>query len=194
MIKLRFRKKTLVILLSILVLLGLFKGMLHFINSPVEGTVAVQRSTNPVVNTGNNDFVSLGNKYFTLLYPNFLTFDLPEHKTTSNLSYDYLTSRDSANNVLTSLEIYVKPLPHGGVTLDEDYKKYQSEPKLYKFSRKYHTGELVDVATRNSGSIERNALWVHGDYLLVVKLKSSEKDDMDTNLATILNSVQWQKN
>jgi hypothetical protein len=51
-------------------------------------------------------------------------------------------------------------------------------------------GEVVDIATKNKDLPERDALWVHGKYLLILKLKGNDKSTLDTQFNTILKSTQ----
>ena len=166
----------------------------HYANSPAVGTVAIKKNDNPNVSDSTTKFATLANGYFSLLYPTYLNPDLVSQETKDTFTYDYFSRRDDSHKVKESLEVYLKKLPDGGLTLDQDYKNYVSQPKQYKLVNKYYGGELVSLAIRNSGAVERNAMWVHGDYLLIVKMTGADKDDTEADVETILKSVQWHVN
>lgn len=181
--------------LLILVVVSLGAALFYFIrniNSPAYGTISVPRSDNAVI-TDSTNYSTLNNDYLSLLYPSDLTPDFPQQKSSLYLVYNFVTKKDPTQNLTDSLEIYVKSLPFGGLVTDADYHYYQSQPKLYKLSQKFTRGEAVVVATRDSGSVERVAMWVHGNYLMIMKLKSITKDGIDTRFTTILKSTQWLK-
>jgi len=187
-------KKILVILAVAIFLLILFKYALHVMSSPAVGTVTLAKTTEKSqVLKDDTNYSSLSNDYYSLLYPSGLTADFPDVKPAGAIAYNFLSIRDNKHDVRNSLEVYIKNLPNGGITLDSDYKNYQSQQKLYKLSSKYMGGELVDVASRNSGTIERGGMWVHGNYVMIIKLKGTDKSDTDTQFTTILKSVQWLK-
>ena len=164
----------------------------HKINSPAYGTISMSHSNSPAI-TDSTNYSTLNNDYFSVLYPSELTPDFPQQKSSAYLVYNFVSKKDAAQNLTDSLEIYVKTLPNGGVAVDSDYRFYQSQPGLYKLSQKFIRGELIDVATRDSGSNERAGLWAHGNYLMILKLKSTTKDGIDTKFTTILKSTQWLK-
>jgi hypothetical protein len=185
-------RKFLIVALIVLLMGWLVVYTVHKLNSPANGTISVSH-TNSAAITDSTDYSTLNNDYFSVLYPSELTPDFAQQKSSAYLVYNFMSKRDAAQNLTDSLEIYVKTLPYGGVAADSDYRSYQSQPGLYKLSQKFIRGELVDVATRDAGSNERVGLWVHGNYLMILKLKSTTKDGIDTKFTTILKSIQWLK-
>ena len=181
------------LLLAVIVIVGIsLLIFLRNINSPAYGTISVPQTINPVL-TDTTDYTTLSNEYFSALYPSQLTPDLPDQKPADALVYSYFSKKNETQNLSDSLEIYVTTLPIGGVTIDSNYRNYQSQPKLYQLSQKYIRGEVVDVATRDDGTHERAGLWVHGKYLLIVKFKGQSKDEVESKFTTILKSIQWLK-
>jgi hypothetical protein len=186
-----WKRRLVVAVVAILVILVVY--IMRQANSPAVGTVAIndKQSTAPI--TDSTDYSTLNNEYFSLLYPSDLSPDFADQKPANTLAYNFVAKRDAAQNITASLEAYARPLPNGGVTLDADYHNYQSQPELYKLSQKFIRGEVIDVATRDKGVHERGAMWVHGKYLLIMKLKGADKDTLDTQFTTILKSIQWMK-
>jgi hypothetical protein len=176
--------------LAVVILLGFIVYLIHHANSPATGTVAVNTKANESAITDSTDYSTINNEFFSLLYPSDLNPDFPAQQPTGTLAYNFLAKRDAKQNVTDSLEVYVRPLPAGGVTLDSDYHTYLSQPEIYKLSQKFVRGEVVDIATKNKDLPERDALWVHGKYLLILKLKGNDKSTLDTQFNTILKSTQ----
>lgn len=192
MIKRNRRNKFLIIALLVVIMAGLIIYSWHKMNSPTFGTIAVQKTISPAV-TDSSSYSTLNNDYYSMLYPSELTPDFPAQKAANLLAYNYLSKKDDAQKVISSLEVYVKPLPYGGITLDSNYRFYQSQSKLYKLSRKFIRGETVVTATRDDAGYERVGLWVHGDYLMTIKFTSTSKDNLEVKFNTILKSISWLK-
>jgi hypothetical protein len=176
--------------LGVVILLGFVLYLIHHANTPASGTVAVNTKAGESAITDSTDYSTINNEFFSLLYPSDLNPDFPAQQPTGTLAYNFFAKRDAKQNITDSLEVYARLLPAGGVTLDSDYHAYLSQPEIYKLSQKFVRGEVVDVATKNKELLERNALWVHGRYLLILKLKGSDKSTLDTQFNTILKSTQ----
>lgn len=186
----RFRRylKIVIVLLVIYLVIVLAR---HHLNSPAKGTVIESPSATPTVKN-TTDYTSLQTSYYSLLYPSDF---LPSLQKSPEAFLDYKPFAANAESAKPStLEIYVKPAPNGGISLDSEYKAIQSQHNIYKLSSAYYHGELVDIASRTSGGNERIALWMHNNYLLVIKISSPDKSlDIDKQLKTILSSQQWLK-
>lgn len=124
--------------------------------------------------------------YLSLLYGSDFT-DTHTDPPVGTLDYRLL------KNGRQSLEIAVKPLSKGTIVLDSDYVSYKSQPKTYRLSRDFHGSEIIDIATKIQGPAETDALWVHDNYLLTLKLKSTiSSRPLGADLKNILDTVSWQ--
>lgn len=187
-------RKFLIALMIILVLAGLVAYIVRILNSPAEGTIS-KNTTEAAPITDSTSYSTLNTAYFNLLYPSQFSQDY--HQTAGGvLDYKYFSVRGSPQPeiVTASLEVYVRPLPQGGVTLDSDYKFYASNSKSYKAGKKLQNNDTVDLFYKDNDGRERNALWEHGSYVLIIKLHGSLKDqDTDQQIKTIIGSVRWLK-
>jgi hypothetical protein len=94
----------------------------------------------------------------------------------------------------STIEIDIKSAPYGGITEDGTYIYYQKRPSQYKLSNKVYQGEIVDIATSLNGQPEATALWLHGSYLMLIKLTTADKDQSITSeLNDLLSSLQWRQ-
>lgn len=184
-------RKFLIVALIILLTGGLAIYTVHKLNSPAYGTISktTNSATTPITNS--TDYSTLNTDYYSLLYPS--QFSQNYHQVAAGaLAYKYLTVQEGPQPPAASLEVYIKQLPYGGITLDSDYKFYAANSASYKASHKLHNTDEVDLFSKDTNGQERNALWAHGRYLLIIKLHGSTKgQDIDQQIKTITNSVQW---
>src|SRR3954465_6115136 len=113
--KIRLSKKQQLILILIILAVALFYYLIHKLNSPAYGTIAVPRTNTQQTDT--TSYSTLANGYNSLLYPSDLAPDYPPAKADNTLAYDFFKDKKGA-----TLEVYVRNLPAGGVTLDKDYQ------------------------------------------------------------------------
>lgn len=174
----------------IIILGGSLAYFIHVINSPAEGIIKVSTVESPIVQTGSQNYQNLSTPYFTLLYPGEYPLKPGSANSPNILSYQASGHLQNQTNTGT-LVIELRRTPAGGITTDYEYKAFQSQPKVYKWSQKFYGAEIVDIATRQAGG-EENALWLHGNYLLSVRLNAGlTAKALDQVVKDIISSVQW---
>jgi hypothetical protein len=187
----RFSKKMAYIAIGVLLVGIVIAYGVHQLNSPATGTIS-KVSLEPETLTDSTSYSTLNTSYYSLLYPSNLSQNYHAAQGGA-LEYNYFNNT-AGDRTTTSLEVYAKPLPQGGITLDGDYKAYVADSKLYKAGKKVFGNDIVDIFSTEANGKERNALWEHGRYLLVIKLHGVAKNqDIDQQLNTILGSVRWLK-
>lgn len=182
-------KKRVLLAVSAMALLGI-GYFIYFINSPSDADIKVANVESPVESSAAS-YLPLETPYFKLLYPGDYSLSAAQTAAPQIVSFKGAAA-DTTPDKPQDLEISLKTAPYGGIVLDGDYRTYLAQPKQYQLSRRFFGAEIVDVAARISGN-EVNALWLHGKYILVIKLRAQlEPKDLDQRLQDMLSSVQWQ--
>lgn len=183
----QWSRKTWATLVVLVLIAVLTIYVVHGMHTPAVGTIVKNDQSAPAI-TDTTDYSSLDTEHFSLLYPSDYSGDFGSPKS-GQIDYRYFDIKDG-EKVKSSLEIYLVMLPYGGITLSSEYKSYNSDPKTYQPSNKFYHSEAVDIFAKDKDGKERNALWEHGKYILVVKLHTDDPD-IDTMFKSILTSVQW---
>ena len=104
-------------------------------------------------------------------------------------------AKDLSEESLGEIEVILRLAPDGGITLDKDYQAYLKDTNNYRMFNKFYHGEAIDIAVKTTGGTDQTALWLHGKYLLAVKIhKKANQVQLDSELKDILTSIQWLKN
>jgi hypothetical protein len=188
-------KKLIVAVILVFVVAGLAWLFWHILNSPSYGEIKVA-SSSPNSKLVLPEYTTLQNDYFTLDYSKRYTA-VPVEVGGGDVAYYKLVAqpKDISADPLGEIEVILRLTPDGGVTLDKDYQLYSKDTKNYRMFNKYYHGEAIDIAAKTTGGTDQIALWLHGKYLLAVKVhKKANQAQLDSELKDILTSVQWLKN
>jgi hypothetical protein len=168
-------------------------GIWRTLSSPSYGQVAkTTEDTSP--KTKLPEYTSLTTNYYTVNYSGRYSQQPTDIPPAGILDQKILAYQLGGQAGQSRFEIDIKSAPDGGITLDSNYIYYQQHPTLYKLSNKLYRGEIVDIAKKTSGSPEEDALWLHGSFLMVIKLTTADKNQaIDTELKDMLASVQWRQ-
>ena len=186
----QWSRRTWIAVVILVLIVGVVLYVVHGMHTPAVGTIQKSNTSSAPVITDTTNYTSLDTERYSLLYPSDYSgdFGVPQP---GALDYKYFSIRDSQNAIKSTLEVYLKPLPYGGITLDGDYKTYAADLAHYKASNKFYHSEAVDLFYKDKGGKERNALWEHGQYLLIIKLHSDGSQNVDLQIKSMLSSVQW---
>jgi hypothetical protein len=186
-------RKLYIIGLILLLAVGASGFIWHNLKAPSEGQVALtnpDNSPHPKV----SEYQTLETQYYSLNYSGSYTqqpTDLPpagiiDHKV---LSYPIADLSDSS-----TITVDIKAAPDGGITLDSTYDYYLKHQSQFSLSNKFYHSEAVDIARNKKGMPETTAMWLHGSFLMIIKLTTpSLHQDIDSELTDILASVQWRQ-
>jgi hypothetical protein len=180
--RIKWSIKKVAVLIVVVVLAVLVLYFIHLGSSPNEGKIKI--NTVESADGSPIQYATLNTSYFSLLYPDKYTVvqDQP--------SVDYLVSYKSSTNSEQSLEITLKNAPDGGIVPSKEYQAY-SKSSLYKMSNKFYGSETVDLAFNGKGK-EEAALWLHGKYLLAIKMKDDLSEaGLKKQMNDMLASVVW---
>jgi hypothetical protein len=175
----------------ILLLAGYF--IWHSLGTPSHGTVAViAPDTNS--QTKLPEYTTLTTNYYSLNYSlrySQVPADIPA---AGLLDQKILAYKLGGQPGQSKIEIDIKAAPDGGITLDSNYDYYMKHPAQYKLSAKYYHGEAIDIARSTKGAPETAGLWLHGSWLMIVRVTTADPhQNIDGELKDLLSSVQWRE-
>lgn len=178
-----------------IVVLVLAIGVLVWRNlsSPGYGQISVVKAdTTPT--TKLPEYTSLTTNFYSVNYSERYAQKPTDIPPAGVLDQKILTYKLGGQSGDSTIEINIKSAPDGGITQDGTYIYYQKHPSQYQLSNKLYQGEIVDLARNTSGQPEAAGLWLHGSYLMIVKLTTADKDQqIDNELKDLLSSVQWRQ-
>lgn len=177
-------------LVGLIIIAGL---IWHTLNAPNYGQVAkISPDTTPT--TKLPEFTSLTTNFYTINYSERYSQAPTDLPPPGVLDQKVLAYQLPAIAGQSRIEIDIKAAPDGGITLDSTYDYYVKHLSQYKLSNAYYHGEAVDIARSTKGSPETAGMWLHGSFLMVVKLTTPDtSQNIDGELKDLLSSVQWRQ-
>lgn len=165
----------------------------RYFSSPNYGQVAViNNQTTP--DTHLPEYTALSTNFYTLNYSQRYNQVPTDIAPPGVLDQKILAYQLGGQPGKSQIEINIKAAPYGGIVLDKTYDYYTKHPNQYQLSNNLYQGELVDIAKSKTGKPEAVGMWLHGSFLMTVKITTPDKDqDIDGELKDLLASVQWRE-
>jgi hypothetical protein len=165
----------------------------HSLAGPNYGQVAViSPDTTPT--TKLPEYTTLTTNYYSINYSQSYT-QQPSDIPPAGILDQKILSHGAGQSGQSRIEIDIKAAPDGGITLDSTYDYYLKHQPQFKLSNKYYHGEAIDIARSTTGPPETAGMWLHGSYLMIVKITTPDnKQNIDGELKDLLSSVQWVDN
>lgn len=162
-------------------------------SSPSYGQVALSTSdSSPTPKIA--EYQTLTTTYYSVNYPGRYHQQASDLPPAGTVDQKVLVYRLGGGLGQSKAEIDIKAAPYGGITMDSTYIYYQKHPELYKLSNGLYRGEIVDVAKSLKGPPETAGLWLHGGFLMIVKLTTPDQtQNINSELKDLLSSVQWRE-
>jgi hypothetical protein len=161
------------------------------LNGPNYGQVAVL-SPDTTPTTKLPEYTTLTTNYYSVNYSQRYSQTPSDIPPGGILDQKILAYNLGGQSGQSKIEIDIKAAPDGGITLDSVYDFYVKRLDRYKLTNKYYHGEAIDIARSVKGPPETAGMWLHGSFLMIIKLTTpDQKQNIDGELKDLLASVQW---
>jgi hypothetical protein len=180
------KKRITIIIITLLVLSGLFIAINNYLNKPSIGTVNISQVTKPTTPTINMSPTVFSSSYVRFDYPAILNKDL-KNPPINPVVDDYLFSYNDIQPWNLSISIYL--IPGGKLADNNSYQVREIKPSQYQQSSQIVKGqEVVIFSDKTITYYNKVAFLIHGSYQATISLSGDDQQG-EGNLVKTLNMI-----